>query len=180
MGGAGLINVSRSQLEPAAPHEYHRSIGTLRSATATDLHAINAVVAAAVQTWSLSERVLRLALPSLLYRENDFAHMEAVVAEDGDHVVAAATWETAASNDVPEGRTALLMHGIYVVPDRQRARLGRRLVEHADTMADLLMLDGLAVKAWRDSEAFFAVLGFAPFGKSRNDELYPRRMWRPL
>jgi GNAT superfamily N-acetyltransferase len=175
----GLSGLAFTQLTPSA-HGSRGNEGILRGATVEDLPAINTVVTSAVRTWALPERVLRLALTSLLYRESDFTHMAAVVAEDRTEAVAAATWETAASVDTPGGGAALLIHGIYVVPERQRAGLGRRLVEHADKMAGLLMLDGLAVKVWRDSEAFFSALGFVPFGDIDNDALYPRRMWRPL
>jgi len=66
------------------------------------------------------------------------------------------------------------------VPEHQREGMGARLVNHAAQLADSLRLDGVTVRAWRESETFFAGLGFIPFGDANRDQLHPRRLWRPL
>jgi hypothetical protein len=144
MGGKNIVTELQSKLAPSA-HGGRGNKGSLRGATIEDLPEINAVVAAAVQTWALPKRVLRLALTSLLYRESDFPHVAAVVAEDRT--------EAAAATKLGDGG--------------QHRHAGRTLC--APNTRDL-----------RRSEAFFTALGFAPFGDSGNDALYPRPMWRPL
>ncbi len=124
----GLTGLAITQLVPSA-YDGRGNKCILRGATVEDLPAINAVVTAAVRAWDSSERVVRLALTSLLYRESDFAHMAAVVAEDRTEAVAVATWEITGRHR-HAGRT-------LCAPDTRhlrRARATKRRIRPAPVM----------------------------------------------
>jgi hypothetical protein len=54
----------------------------IRLAGQADLEAINRVIEAAVMTWDLSDRVIRLSLPVYRYDCVDLDHLDIVLAED--------------------------------------------------------------------------------------------------
>ena len=109
---------------------------TIRPAVEADLDSINRVIKAAVMTWELPERVKRLSLPSYYYTALDLEHLDIIVAEDDQqHIIGVAAWEPADARDTPAGSSALLLHGLYVDPPRQRQGIGRRLFEAAETAA---------------------------------------------
>lgn len=149
--------------------------------TAEQLAGVNTVVRAALRSWRLPERVYALSLGSFLYTEHDLGHMRIVIAEhplDGPLGVAAS--EPGAGRDLPPGRRGLLLHGIYAIPAAQRQGLGRRLIDRVARDAQSLGLDGISVRAWREAQAFFLRLGFAPFDADESVVSSPRRLWRAL
>lgn len=153
----------------------------LRPATLTDLNATNAVIERAVMTWNLPERVKRLTLPSYRYSQHDLDHLHIVVVEDGDHaVLGVAAWEPASARDLPVGKTGLLLHGLYVEPDRQRGGVGSRLLEAAVSAAGELGFDGLLVKARPEAEGFFLARGLTPLPVTDRDRDYPHRFWKAI
>lgn len=152
---------------------------TVRSGQASDLPAINDIVERAVMTWGLPERVKRLSLPLYRYAETDLAHLEMCVAETEDGAVAGvAAWEPAKSADVPEGQRGLLLHGLYVDPDRQGRGIGARLLEACVSRARALDLDGVLVKAQADAEAFFRSRGLKRLPVRDESRDYALRYWR--
>jgi len=153
---------------------------TLRGAHA-DLRAVNAVVAGAVGSWTLSERVLRQALPSLLYDAVDLDYMNAMVADDahGD-AIGVALWEPAGRQDLPKGARALALHGLYVLPRWQGTGIGTGLLQMVVERAEARAFDGLSVRAWRRAERFFLARGFAPLDSTEPADRYPRRLWLDL
>ncbi len=75
-----------------------------RHAEIVDLARLNLVVASAFAQWPLPERVRRLALPSYLYRVDDFEHLEidlAELEETGD-LVAVSALEPLAIRPTPD------------------------------------------------------------------------------
>ena len=153
----------------------------LRPANKADLAAINRVIERAVQTWNLPERVKRLALPTYLYNEHDLDHLRLVVAEDSAAaVIGVAAWEDAAARDCPQGRRGLLLHGLYVDPDRQRGGAGSRLLSAAAGAARKQGYDGLLVKAQADAEGFFRAQGLQQLAVADASRDYPNRFWLDL
>lgn len=153
---------------------------TVRAGGVADLAGSNAVIEQAVRTWNLPERVVRLALPSYRYREHDLEFLELLVAEDAVHgIVGVAGIEPADPADCPAGSRALLLHSLYVRPDRQRAGIGRQLLDAVAAAARERGYSGLLVKAQADSAGFFAAQGWEhlPVGNGTRD--YPYRYWRP-
>ena len=132
----------------------------LRPATPADLDAINAVIERAVMTWNLPERVKRLTLPSYRYSAHDLDHLHMVLAEDAGHaVLGIAAWEPASARDLPAGKTGLLLHGLYVDPDRQHQGIGRQLLAAGVAAAREQGYNGVLVKAQADAEPFFLAQG---------------------
>lgn len=157
------------------------SEAVLRRGDAPDLPAANAVIERAVMSWDLAERVKRLALPTYRYGAHDLDHLELYLAETANgRVLGVAAWEPAAAKDCPPGRSALLLHGIYVDPDAHRRGLGARLLAAAEEAARERGLDGLLVKAQRGAEGFFRKMGFEPLAVVDPKRDYPHRLWRPL
>lgn len=152
----------------------------MRRATVTDLDRANRVVEAAAMGWDLPERVKRLTLPSYRYQPHDLEHLELVVAVDRGGIVGVAAWEPAQPGDGPTGARALLLHGLYVVPERQGEGLGTRLLGAADATAREGGFDGVLVKAQRSAQPFFRARGFTQLPVADPDRDYPHRFWRPI
>lgn len=152
----------------------------VRPTDGADLAAINAVIEAAVMGWDLPERVKRLSLPSYRYDSVDLAHLAAVVAEAEGRVVGVATWEPADPRDVPAGRAALLLHGLYVDPAWQRQGVGRRLLAAVREAASRDGQAGVLVKAQADARGFFEGNGFVALDPEDPDRHYAHRYWLDL
>ena len=153
----------------------------VRHAGLDDLSTVNAIVDGAIDTWQLPERVRRLSAPSLRYGRVDLSHMEILLAEDETgQAVGAAALEHADAVDTPEACSALLLHGLYVTPARQRRGVGASMVCHVMGIARARGVEGVSTRVWRESEAFFVALGFAAFGDAAKASRHPRRMWKPL
>lgn len=150
----------------------------VRVATVADLPAVNSIVERAVMTWKLPERVKRLGLPSYRYHAHDFVHMHLAVAEDAHGtVLGVAAWDTPDPRDMPAGRRGLLLHGLYVDPQRQHAGIGSLLLDAAAAAARAGDCDGVLVKAQADAAGFFAARGMRlqPVEDPARD--YPHRYW---
>ncbi len=146
-----------------------------------DLDAVNALIESAVMTWDLPERVKRLSLPSYRYHAHDFDHLELVIAEAIDiGIVGIAAWEQADVGDAPAGRTALLLHGIYVAPDQHRSGIGTRLLAAGEDAARARGLDGVLVKAQPGAEGFFLALRLERLPVEDPGRDYPHRFWKPV
>ncbi len=151
-----------------------------RPASADDLAAINRVIAAAVDSWRLSQRVKRLALPSYLYQPHDLAHLELRVIEDQEaEIIAVAAWEPADPRDLPpHAASGLLLHGLYVLPERMRQGLGSVLLNAARLTARERHLDGLLIKAQADAAPFFRAAGMTELPVRDPKRDFPNRFWQ--
>ncbi len=150
----------------------------LRPVTAADLPAVNRVIERAVMTWTLPERVKRLSLASYRYQPHDLDHLTLVAAELPDiGIVGVAAWEPAQARDLPPGKSALLLHGLYVDPDHQGHGIGSRLLEAAVAAAREAGCDGLLVKAQPDAVDFFAARGMERLAVADPGRDYPHRYW---
>lgn len=153
----------------------------LRPAVLDDLERINALIGRAVMTWALPERVKRLARPSYHYDRQDLEHLRILVAEEGAATLIGVTaWESAEARDCPGGQRGLLLHGLYVDPDRQGLGLGSRLLAAAASAARDQRYDGLLVKAQTDARGFFQARGLEPLACDDPERDYPSRFWMDL
>lgn len=156
---------------------------TLRAAILADLDAINRVIASAVMSWQLAERVKRLSLSSHQYTEIDFRHLQFVLAETDSscepQTVGVAAWEDADALNTPQGKHALLLHGIYVDAGHHHQGIGQALFEHAQQAALARHYDGLLVKAQADASSFFIAQGMRALAQE-NERQYGNRFWKPL
>lgn len=151
-----------------------------RAGSRADLERINAIIAAAIDTWSLAPRVKRLVLPSYQYDDADLAHLDLAVAAAESELVAVAACEPASTRDTPAGASGLLLHGLYVDPAHAGAGLGRALFEHCCEQARICGQAGLLVKATRDSASYFEYLGMQPVAVSDPQRDYALRYWLSL
>ena len=154
-------------------------IVTLREAAQCDLGQINALIAAAIDTWRLSERVKRLSLPLYQYGARDLEHLQAVVAETEESTIAGiAAIEAADALECPQGLSAALLHGIYVDPLLHRSGIGTRLLKHMQVMASSMGFDGLLVKANPEAKSFFEARAFEKMPIENPSRDYPYRFWQ--
>ncbi len=151
---------------------------TLRAASRDDLAALNKVIERAVQTWNLPERVKRLALPTYLYHEHDLQHLHIELAVDSEGgVVGVAAWEAAVARDCPDGVRGLLLHGLYVDPEKQQRGTGGCLLQAAANAAREQGYAGLLVKAQADAGGFFSSQGLQLLAVKDASRDYPNRYW---
>jgi len=154
---------------------------TLARLDVDDLARTNAIIEAAVMSWSLSDRVKRLSLPVYRYRAHDLEHLTLVGASDAaGRLLGVAAWEPPEPDDAPPGKSALLLHGIFVDPGFHRRGVGSRLLLSAVEAARARGVDGLLVKATREALGFFEARGLERLPVERPDRDYPFRYWLPL
>ena len=152
----------------------------IRVARREDLDAINAVIEAAVMNWRLPERIKRLALPSYRYTNIDYEHLEILVSEMiGIGIVGVAGCEMAEPNEIP-GQQALLLHGLYVLPDLQHHGIGSQLFRAIETLVYKHKCDGLLVKAQTDAVGFFEFHDMQRLESINPESNYAHRFWKPV
>ena len=138
-------------------------------------------VSRAVMTWSLPERVKRLAMPTYLYGAHELDHLDMTLAEDdAGHPVGVAAWEPADLRDCPAGQRGLLLHGLYVDPVHQGHGVGSRLLDAAAEQGRSGGYDGILVKAQADAEGFFQRRGLRSIPVLDPGRDYPNRCWLDL
>lgn len=152
----------------------------LRVAGLTDLPALNAVIEHAVMRWNLPERVKRLALPGYRYSQHDLRELHLLLAEDDGSIVGVAAWEPASPHDVPPGQRGLLLHGLYIEPQRQSQGVGKQLLAAAVAAAREHGFDGIVVKAQADAQGYFEAQGFAPMAVQDAGRDYQHRLWKHI
>jgi len=154
---------------------------TLRRGGRDDLGEVNAVIGRAIDTWNLAPRVKRLSIPLYHYQPHDLDHLELMVAEQGSPgaaiIVAVAAWEPADTEQLPAGRTGLLLHGLYVDPAAARRGIGALLLTACGDAARERGFDGVLVKATVDSESYFQKRGLEHLPVVRPERDYARRYW---
>jgi GNAT superfamily N-acetyltransferase len=122
-----------------------------------------------------------IVMPCYRYTGIDLEHLEMVVAViDQLRVVGVAAWEPAEEGEVPEGHTALLLHGIYVDHTCHRQGIGSRLLEAAELAIRRLRRDGLLVRAQPDASGFFVSRGMGRIPVEDPARQYANRFWKPV
>lgn len=151
----------------------------ISDASVADLDTINGILEAAVSSWGLPARVLRLSLPSLRYDATDLRTMRARLCTDHGTAVGFSCVELAGPGAITAGRGSLMLHGLYVLPLQQRKGIGTLLLADVLAFARAEAYAKLTTRAWRESYAFFAAHGFIPCNPGESS-LWPRPLWRAL
>ena len=145
------------------------------------LDRMNQIIAAAIGTWKLPERVKRIGLPLYQYHECDLPHMRFLIAKTGacSDFFGLAALEDA---DTVESRQygALWLHGIYVDPRVQRKRIGTRLLEAAEIFSVASNARGLLVRAQSGAVPFFEANGYKRLPIEDPARDYAHRFWKLL
>lgn len=134
---------------------------SIRQGQFNDIASINSIIRAAVLGWDLSDRVKRLALPSLYYDELDFTHLHFLVAESSVvdesqcSVVGVIVWDLSAAPD------SVLVHGLFVRPDYQNRSLGRSLLGFLEDHLAKSGVIEIRVKAQKGAVGFFNRQGYS-------------------
>lgn len=151
----------------------------IRSANQIDLDAINKIIHAAVMSWKLPERVKQLSVTSHYYNEIDLKYLDIIVAEENNMILAVAALENEINISLPEC-DAILLHGIYVLPEHQGTGLGRKLFHEIETMAHARQADAIVVKAQKDAEGFFRAMHLEKLDTIDSNRDYENRYWKKL
>ena len=151
----------------------------IRTAKKTDLDAINQLIHAAVMDWKLPERVKQLSVTSYYYNDIDLKHLDIIVAEENKKILAVAALEKEANFSLPK-RDAILLHGIYVLPEQQGTGLGRKLFYEIEAMAHAKQAGAILVKAQKDAEGFFRAMGLEKLDVIDSNRDYENRYWKNL
>lgn len=149
----------------------------LRRGKVADLDAVNTIITRAIATWTVSDRVKRLALPSYHYTPDDFTQLEFLVALVDDQLAAVAAWEPAATADLPPEYSGLLLHGLFVDPATSGQGLGRRLLHACADRAREQNRDGVLLRATRDSASFFEHCGLRKLPVENAERDHSLRYW---
>jgi N-acetylglutamate synthase-like GNAT family acetyltransferase len=150
---------------------------TIRPANKDDLRSINQVIEKALMTWKLPDRVKRLVLPSYFYDEVDLEHFLIFVAAEADSIIGVASLDTQ-SQRVEGNYSALLLHGMFIDPARQRSGIGSQLLEHAENLIREHKVDALIVKVQKDAEEFFKAKGLKKLAVNDPDREYENQYWK--
>ena len=162
------------------PAETRDSI-RLRDARSSDLHSVNNLIAAAIDTWQLTDRVKRISLPLYRYQGDDLRDMQLVVAHSGDdEILGVAALEQAYATDLLDGLRTSVLHGIYVAPNLHRNGVGSRLLEKIENMAHSQGTEVLLVKARPEAIAFFSTREFRKLSTRDNSRDYPYQFYKIL
>ena len=156
------------------------SVIYISNAKKTDLPAINRVIEAAIMQWNLPERVKRLSLPSYFYNEFDLEHFEIIVAKDANDIIGVASLELADQLDTPGNQTGVLLHGLYVHPDKQDKGTGKLLIDAAEKVVRDKGLNGIIVKAQADAIGYFIKQGFSEIEMQNTSRDYAHRFWKAV
>ena len=152
---------------------------SLRQADNDDLGNINDVIAAAMNTWDLAERVKRISLPLYRYQSHDLVHLHILVAESSaSGIVGVATLEQARASGLADAQSTSILHGLYVDPSHHGKGVGSLLLKRIEEIAALTDARGLLVKAQHEAVGFFVHLGFKALPVDDESRDYPYRLWK--
>ena len=153
----------------------------IRKAGQNDLDKINAVVATAIDTWNLTERVKRISLPLYRYQQHDLNHLQTMVAEGGDHcILGIAALEQSDTSGLPDEGSSATLQGLYVDPDHHHMGVGSLLLQSIEEIAIATEAEGLLVKARPEAISFFERHGFKLLPVEDTSRDYPYRLWKTL
>ena len=124
----------------------------MRKAGIKDLNSINKVIELCLSNRPVSDRIKKLTLSSLLFKQDDFDYMAIWVA--GEPITGVLGLQK-----INEG---MLLHSIYVNPSSSNKGVGSELLHHACLYTVMSNQNRLIVKAFYESIGFFKKIGFTP------------------
>lgn len=154
-----------------------RLVITIHPATAVDLPRINFVIKSAIMNWPLPDRLRKITVPVLQYREDDMAALSVLVAKLNGEILGIAAWDSEPTHPLPNGLGGLF-HGLFVLPLVQYQGIGTSLMNAVFDEARKIRTTGLLFKAQRVSRHYFERHNLTPLAAT--DDEYPWQYWKRL
>ena len=175
----------------SAQQDSHHRLRVAAAPTPADLAEINSVIAQSIQSWPTSERLKRLAMAPLQYRQPDLQDFEFLMCYKAHACVGIAAWQpntplSLGNTMVAAGRLgsentvkAALLHGLFVNAQAQARGIGGLLLDEFIRQARQRGFAGIFVRAERFSTRYSEHKGFHQlvYGEEpgRLPEDYPHR-----
>ena len=150
---------------------------TIHPATTDDLPSINFVIKSAIMNWPLPDRLRKITVPVLQYREDDMAALSVLVAKLNGEILGIAAWDSEPTHPLPNGLGGLF-HGLFVLPLVQYQGIGTSLMNAVFDEARKIRATGLLIKAQRVSRHYFERHNLPPLAAT--DDEYPWQYWKRL
>jgi GNAT superfamily N-acetyltransferase len=153
--------------------------------TPVDLAEINSVIAQSIQSWPTSERLKRLAMAPLQYRQPDLQDFEFLMCYKAHACLGIAAWQpntplSLGNTMVAAGRLgsentvkAALLHGLFVNAQAQARGIGGLLLDEFIRQARQRGFAGIFVRAERFSTSYFEHKGFHQLDDGEEPGLIP-------
>ena len=168
----------------AQQHPQHQ-IRITAAPTPVDLAEINSVIAQSIQSWPTSERLKRLAMAPLQYRQPDLQDFEFLMCYKAHACLGIAAWQpntplSLGNTMVAAGRLgsentvkAALLHGLFVNAQAQARGIGGLLLDEFIRQARQRGFAGIFVRAERFSTSYFEHKGFHQLDDGEEPGLIP-------
>ena len=152
---------------------------------AVDLAEINDVIERSIQSWPTTERLKRLAMAPLQYRQPDLQDFEFVLCYKAHACLGIAAWQPdtplslGSSMVATEGLgsentvKAVLLHGLFVNAQAQARGIGGLLLDELTRQARQRDFAGIFVRAERFSTSYFEHKGFHQLDDGEKPGLTP-------
>ena len=150
---------------------------TIHPATSVDLPRINFVIKSAVMNWPLPDRLRKITVPVMQYREDDMAALSVLVAKLNGEILGIAAWDSEPTHPLPNGLGGLF-HGLFVLPLVQYQGIGTSLMDAVFDEARKIRTTGLLIKAQRVSRHYFEHQNLTPLAATKDE--YPWQYWKQL
>ncbi len=162
---------------PFDPGYVRNDVIKIHPATTVDLPEINLVIKSAIMNWPLPDRLRKLAVPVMQYREDDMAALSVLVAKLNGEILGIAAWDSEPTHPLPNGLGGLF-HGLFVLPLVQYQGIGTSLMNAVFDEARKIRTTGLLFKAQRVSRHYFERHNLTPLAAT--DDEYPWQYWKRL
>ena len=156
----------------SAQQDSHHRLRIAAAPTPADLAEINSVIAQSIQSWPTSERLKRLAMAPLQYRQPDLQDFEFLMCYKAHACVGIAAWQpdtplalgittvAAGTSGGENSGKAALLHGLFVNAQAQARGIGGLLLDESIRRARQRGFAGIFVRAERFSTGYFEHKGF--------------------
>ena len=169
----------------SAQQDPQHQIRITAAPTPVDLAEINNVIAQSIQSWPTSERLKRLAMAPLQYRQPDLQDFEFLMCYKAHACLGIAAWQpntplslgstSVAAGDLGSENTvkAVLLHGLFVNAQTQACGIGGLLLDELTRQARQRGFVGIFVRAERFSTSYFEHKGFHQLDDGEEPGLTP-------
>ena len=156
----------------SAQQDLQHLIHLVTTPAAVDLAEINDVIERSIQSWPTTERLKRLAMAPLQYRQPDLQDFEFLLCYKAHACLGIAAWQpdtpltlqktqgSAVAEGGKNAANAVLLHGLFVCAQVQACGIGGLLLDELTRQARQRHFAGVFVRAERFSTGYFEHKGF--------------------